>query len=96
MLTSKQRGFLRGMANPLEPIFQVGKSGLGDNTAVAIGQALDARELIKVRVLKNVDDDPREVAAALATLTGADVVQVIGHNVVLFRRNVEEPKIDLP
>lgn len=96
MLTSKQRGFLRGMANPLEPIFQVGKGGVGDNMASAIGDALNVRELIKVRVLKTVEDDTREVAEALAALTGADVVQVIGHNVVLYRRNVEEPKIDLP
>ena len=96
MLTSKQRSFLRAMANPLEPIFQVGKGGIGETISDAIRDALAARELIKVRVLKNVETDVREVADDLATQTGADVVQVIGRNVVLYCRNPEEPKIELP
>lgn len=96
MLTSKQRSFLRAMANPLEPIFQVGKAGVGDTITNAISDALAARELIKVRVLKNVDSDVREVADELAAQTGADVVQVIGRNVILYCRNTEDPKIELP
>ncbi|NLY54089.1 MAG: ribosome assembly RNA-binding protein YhbY [Firmicutes bacterium] len=96
MISSKQRSYLRGLANPLEPIFQVGKSGVSENVAEAINDALQARELIKVRVLKNVAQDPREVAEELAQATGASVIQVIGQNIVLYRRNPEEPVIDLP
>lgn len=96
MLTSKQRSFLRGLANPLEPIFQVGKGGISDSMTVAIADALAARELIKVRVLRSLDEDARSIADTLAAQTGADVVQVIGRNVVLYRRNAEEPKIELP
>lgn len=96
MLSSKQRSYLRGLANPLDPIFQVGKGGITDNMAQAISAALTARELIKVRVLKNADDDVREVAELLANQTKSEVVQVIGHSLVLYRRNTEEPKIQLP
>lgn len=96
MISSKQRSFLRGLANPLEPIFQIGKGGLGENMAQAVNDALAARELIKVRVLRNTAEDPRTVAAELAEATNAEVIQVIGQNIILYRRNVEEPKINLP
>lgn len=96
MLSSKQRSFLRGLANALSPIFQVGRGGVNDSMAKAISDALTARELIKVRVLQNAEDGPRNVAETLAQNTQAEVVQVIGHNVVLYRRNQEEPKIELP
>lgn len=96
MISSKQRSFLRGLANPLEPIFQIGKGGLGENMVLALSDALTARELIKVRVLKNIMDDPRTVAAELAEATNAEVIQVIGQNIILYRRNPEEPRIHLP
>lgn len=96
MISSKQRSFLRGLANPLEPIFQIGKGGLGENMTQALNDALTARELIKVRVLKNVLEDPRTIAADLAEATNAEVIQVIGQNIILYRRNPEEPKITLP
>lgn len=96
MISSKQRSFLRGLANPLEPIFQIGKGGLGENMVQALSDALTARELIKVRVLKNIMDDPRTVAAELAEATNAEVIQVIGQNIILYRRNPEEPRITLP
>lgn len=96
MLTSKQRSHLRSLANPLEPIFQVGKAGVGDTMTNAITDALAARELIKVRILKNVDDDVRTIANQLAAETGAELVQVIGRNLVLYRRNAEDPKIEFP
>ncbi len=92
MISSKQRSFLRGLANPLEPIFQIGKGGLGENMTQALNDALTARELIKVRVL----EDPRTIAADLAEATSAEVIQVIGQNIILYRRNPEEPKITLP
>lgn len=96
MISSKQRSFLRGLANPLEPVFQIGKGGLGENMVQALSDALTARELIKVRVLKSIMDDPRTVAAELAEATNAEVIQVIGQNIILYRRNLEEPKITLP
>ncbi|NLW16779.1 MAG: ribosome assembly RNA-binding protein YhbY [Firmicutes bacterium] len=96
MISSKQRSFLRGLANPLEPIFQIGKSGLGGNMLTALDDALTARELIKVRVLKNLAEEPRTIADRLAEALDAEVVQVIGYNIVLYRRNREEPKITLP
>lgn len=96
MISSKQRSFLRGLANPLEPIFQIGKGGLGENMVQALSDALTARELIKVRVLKNIMDDPRTVAAELAEATNAEVIQVIGQNIILYRRNPEEPRITIP
>ncbi|MGI6358753.1 MAG: ribosome assembly RNA-binding protein YhbY [Bacillota bacterium] len=96
MLTSKQRSYLRGLANPMEPIFQVGKGGVADSVVTAINDALVARELIKVRVLKNVDEDIRSIANVLGEKTGADVVQVIGRNLVLYRRNDENPVIVMP
>ena len=95
MISSKQRSFLRGLANPLEPIFQVGRGGLGENMIQAVSDALDARELIKIRVLKNSAEDARTVASELAEATNADVIQVIGQNIILYRRNAEEPKITL-
>ena len=96
MISSKQRSYLRGLANPLDPIFQIGKGGLGENMIDAVSDALAARELIKVRLLKNTAEDPRTAATELAAAVGAEVIQVIGQNIVLYRRNVEEPKISLP
>lgn len=96
MISSKQRSLLRALANRLQPIFQIGKGGLTEPLLEAISEALDARELIKIRVLKNVDEDTRPVAEAIATATGATVVQVIGHNAILYRQNSEEPIIKLP
>jgi RNA-binding protein len=96
MLTSKQRSFLRSMANTYEPLVQIGKGSLTAPVATAVSEALEARELIKVRVLKNNDDDIRTLAAELAQQVGADVVQVIGRNFVLYRRRKEKPVIELP
>lgn len=96
MLTSKQRSYLRGLANPLPPIMQVGKGGLGDNTFSSLNDALTARELVKVRVLRNLEQDLREIAQTLATESQAEVVQIIGQNITLYRRNPEDPRIHLP
>lgn len=96
MVSSKQRSHLRGLANPLDPLFQVGKGGVNEGVIVAVDNALAARELIKLRVLKTCEDSPKEVAEALAKATGSDVVQVIGFNIALYRRNPEEPRIELP
>ncbi len=96
MLTSKQRAYLRGLANPLEPIVQIGKVGVSENLVAEIDTALEARELIKVKILNNSMEDPREASAEIAEKTGADVVQVIGGKFVLYRRSEENPVIELP
>lgn len=95
MITTKQRAQLRALANPLEVILQVGKSGIIDTLIKQVDDALTARELIKIKVLENAPVNAREVAQELAEKTGADVVQVIGMKVSLYRRNNKDPKIVL-
>ena len=95
MLTSKQRAVLRGMANSMDTIFQVGKGGISDTLVAQTDDALRARELIKLRVLENSSYTAREAAEQLAEQTGSDVVQVIGSRFVLYRRNPKKPVIDL-
>lgn len=95
MLTSKQRAYLRGMAQTYDTIFQVGKSGISDNMCEQISNALEARELIKLRVLDNCDYSAKEAANEIAEAVGADVVQVIGTRFVLYRESVDHKKIDL-
>ena len=95
MITTKQRAKLRGMANGLDTILQVGKAGVGAETITQTNDALTARELIKMRVLETSPVTSREAAQELAEKTGADIVQVIGTRFVLFRRNPKKPRIEL-
>ena len=95
MLTSKQRAYLRGMAQQLDTIFQVGKSGISENMCEQISNALEARELIKLRVLENSEYTAKEAANEIAEMVGADVVQVIGTRFVLYRESVDKKRIDL-
>lgn len=94
MLTSKQRAALRGAANTLEPVFQIGKGEIDEAMVTAIGNCLDARELIKVKVLDNSEYEPRQAAALLCEGTGAECVQVIGRKFVLFKRKKKESAFD--
>ena len=94
MLTSKQRAFLRGMANGMDAIFQVGKNGVTPELRDTVYHALEARELVKISVLDNNMLGARE-AAMLASRTGAEVVQVIGNKFVLYRA-AKKPVIELP
>ncbi len=96
MLTSKQRAYLRGMANGLDSIFQVGKSGVTPELRDAVDRALEARELIKMNVLDNTMIGAKEAAGILADRTGADIVQVIGNRFILFRQSKKKPVIELP
>lgn len=84
-LTSKQRAFLRSQAQTIDPIFQVGKSSITPEIVTAIQEAVDKRELIKISVLKNCLDDPREIAEMIAERTRSMVVTVIGKKIVLFK-----------
>ncbi|NLV36979.1 MAG: ribosome assembly RNA-binding protein YhbY [Clostridiaceae bacterium] len=95
MLTSKQRKYLKGMANTIDPIFQIGKGGIGDNLIKQFNDALEARELVKASVLKNAETDAREVSEAIAERIGADVVQVIGSKFVLYKESQKHKDISL-
>ena len=95
MLTSKQRAQLRALANPIDTIMQVGKGGVTENLITTVSDALEARDLIKLRVLENSDYTPREAADTLAEATGADVVAVIGTRFVLYRESEKHKRIEL-
>ena len=90
MLNSRQRAQLRAMANSYETIFQIGKGGIGDAIIKHISEALEARELIKVRVLETADETARTAADAIAERVGADVVQVIGSRFILYKPATEK------
>lgn len=96
-MTSKQRAYLKGLAMKLDPIFQIGKSSLTPENTKAISEALEARELIKINVLQNCMDDPRELAEMVAERTRSLVVQVIGKKIVLYKEGKDDKKkIELP
>ena len=96
-MTTKQRAYLKGLAMTMEPIFQIGKNSMTPELTKAIQEALDARELITVSVLKNCADDPRALAELLAERTRAQVVQVIGKKIVLYKEGKDKNKrIQLP
>ncbi|MBQ0097456.1 MAG: YhbY family RNA-binding protein [Oscillospiraceae bacterium] len=95
MLTSKQRAYLRGLANPIDTVVMVGKGGLDEDVYKTADEAITARELIKGKVLPHADVTVREAADTIAEKLNADVVQVIGTKFVLYRRNEKEPKIKL-
>ncbi len=96
-MTSKQRAYLKSLASTMEPIFQVGKSSLTPELTKAIDEAITARELIKISVLKNCFDDPKEIANIVAERTRSEVVMVIGKKIILYRigKN-KKKKINLP
>ena len=94
-MDSKTRAKLRSLANPIEAILQVGKNGLGDALQKQVDDALTAREMIKLTVLETCPETPREMAAALAAATGAEVEQVVGRKVTLYRKNPEKTILDL-
>lgn len=96
-MTTKQRAYLKSLAMTMDPIFQVGKNSMTPELVKAVSEALEARELIKISVLKNCADDPKELAAVLAERTRSQVVQVIGKKIVLYREGRDKnKKIQLP
>ena len=97
-MTSKQRAYLKGLAMTMDPIFQIGKNSLTPELTAAIAEALEARELIKLSILKNCLDDGASIAQVLAERTHSEVVQVIGKKIVLYRQAKDEKKrkITLP
>lgn len=95
-LTSKQRAYLGGQASTLEPIFQIGKASLTPEIITALDEALEKREMIKISVLKNCMDDPKEIANVIAERTHSHVVKVIGKKIILFRQAKKNSKFELP
>lgn len=96
MLTSKQRAYLRSMSHDLDTIFQVGKGGIGEELALQVSNALEARELIKLRTLENSGYTAKEAAEELSALTSSDVVACIGSKFVLYRESEKKKRIELP
>ncbi|WP_256760133.1 ribosome assembly RNA-binding protein YhbY [Cohnella sp. WQ 127256] len=96
MLTGKQKRHLRALAHHLNPIFQVGKGGTNDHLVRHIEEAIEVRELIKISVLTNCSDDPREIGAEIAEKSGCELVQVIGKTIVLYKESKDHKEIVLP
>jgi RNA-binding protein len=87
MITTKQRAYLRGLGNALEPVAQIGKDGLSENALKSINDVLEARELIKINVLKNCDQSIDEIMQTICTKLNAEPVQKIGYKIIVYRRS---------
>lgn len=96
MITNKQKAYLKGLANELRPVFQIGKDGVTPNVITSVEDALKAHELIKLNVLKTCPQEMQEVAIELSSHTHCEVVQIIGRVMVLYKKNKEKSKIELP
>ncbi|WP_427338999.1 ribosome assembly RNA-binding protein YhbY [Caloranaerobacter sp. DY30410] len=96
MLTGRQRSYLKSIANGLDPIIQIGKNGISENLIKQIDDALEAREIIKVKILNNSLLETKETANKIARLTNSEFVQSIGNKFVLYRESKDNKKIELP
>lgn len=94
-MNSKQRAYLKGLAMKLDPSFQLGKGSITPSYTEAINEALEANELVKISVLNNCTDEPKELARTLSERTKSEIVQVIGRKIVLYRKRRENSKIDI-
>lgn len=95
-MTSKERAYLKSLAMTMDPIFQIGKASVTPENIEAIREAIDARELVKIHVLKNCVHDPRDIADLIAERTRSQVVQVIGKKIVLYKESKDNKRIYLP
>ena len=95
-MTTKQRAYLKGLAMTMEPIYQIGKSALTPEITEGVAEALEARELIKINVLKNCMEDINDIAHTLAERTRSELIQVIGRKIVLYKESKDKKKIILP
>ncbi|SDN44437.1 ribosome assembly RNA-binding protein YhbY [Alkalicoccus daliensis] len=96
MLSGKQKRYLRKKAHHIKPILQVGKGGINENVIKQADDALEARELIKISILQNNMDEKDEVADEIAGKTKADIVQIIGSTIILYKESKENKQIELP
>lgn len=90
MITTKQRAVLRGLANTLDPVLQIGKEGITENSWVEIDNLFEARELFKIKVLKNCDETPRELANQISQKTNCEIVQCIGSRLVVYKKSTNK------
>ena len=95
-MNSKQRAYIRGLANNIDAIFQVGKNGVSDNLTKQLSDALEARELIKINVLENSGFNVKELGIILADRTNSELIQTVGNKITLFRQRKKDSKIVLP
>lgn len=95
-MTSKQRAYLRGQANTMDPIFQIGKSGLSENLIKQLYDAIEARELIKITVLETAPDDVKSLAVEIAEQTNSELIQTVGNKITLFRQKEKNSRYELP
>lgn len=95
-MNSKQRAYLRSLSNQINPIFQVGKQGISDNLIKQLNDALKARELIKIKVLENVEAPVKDIAEEISLQTDSIIVQIMGNIITLYKRNKEKTKIVFP
>lgn len=96
MITSKQRAYLRSIAQNLQPIFQIGKNGVNDNQIEQLKNALEVREIIKITMLDTTPADKHSIANEIAEKIGAEIVQIIGKKLTIYKRSEENPQIELP
>ena len=96
MLTGKQKSYLKGLAHTMQPIIQVGKNGVNDPLIKTVYDALEARELIKVSILQNCFEEPKAIAAEIATVIDAEIIQVIGKTIVFYKESSKKKQIVLP
>lgn len=96
MITTKQRAYLRSLAQKLTPLFQVGKNGLEENFLKQLDEALEVRELIKINVLNNSDLETRAASDIICGQLGCEGIQAIGNKVVIYRQSTKKPTIELP
>lgn len=95
-MTSKQRAYLRGLAQKIEPIFQIGKTGITDAQIEQLNNALEARELIKITFLDTIPAGKDELANEITKKTNSEIVQIIGKKLTIYKRSVNKPKIEFP
>ncbi|MFV0364318.1 MAG: ribosome assembly RNA-binding protein YhbY [Suipraeoptans sp.] len=96
-MTTKQRAYLKSLAMKIDPVFHIGKNSITPEFIIAINESIDKKELIKIGVLKNCADDPKELANIVAERTRSEVVQVIGKKIVLYKEGKDKnKKIELP
>lgn len=96
MLTGKEKRYLRGLASLLNPVVIIGKEGIGEQIIAEIANGINVNELVKIKVGKNSPEEISEIVKVLEDNKLGEVVQIIGRNVVLYKKNKKEPKINLP
>lgn len=95
-MTSKQRAYLRSLAQKINPIFQVGKTGVTNNQIEQLNNALEAHELIKITFLDTIPNDKESLSNEIASKTNSEIIQIVGKKLTLYKRSVNKPKIELP